>query len=173
MNNLIKKWKYLSREDKQNYKQWIINFTLALLLVSMIAGAEVTFPKQEIEVLAKEETEALESTTEVQNTIVEEVETPETYIKKVFGNEQGERAIKMLKECENKSLRIDATNWNKNGTWDKGLFQINQIHGYTEEQLFDYKFNIEVAYKIYKNAGYSFSPWTCAYHIGEVPFYLK
>ena len=43
----------------------------------------------------------------------------------------------------------DALNWNGNGTNDFGLFQINSIHGYTHEQLQDYKFNTDIAYKLF------------------------
>lgn len=98
-------------------------------------------------------------------------ETPESYILSVFGQEDGARGIKMLKECENKQMRLDAINWNGNGTWDFGLLQINQIHGYTQEQLADYKFNVDVAYKLFKRAGNSFRPWTCSYVIGDRSFW--
>ena len=76
-------------------------------------------------------------------------ETPESYIVSVFGQTNGERAVKMLKECENKKFTNDALNWNGNGTNDFGLFQINSIHGYTHEQLQDYKFNTDIAYKLF------------------------
>jgi len=99
------------------------------------------------------------------------VETPETYILQVFGETNGLRAIKMLKECENKFMRTDALNWNGNGTYDYGLFQINSIHGYTKEQLADYKFNTRVAYKLFKASGYSFSQWTCSYVVGDKSFW--
>ena len=100
-----------------------------------------------------------------------DLETIEGYIYHIFGYEEGSRSIKMLKECENKTLKTDAINWNGNGSWDFGLYQINSIHGYTQDQLADYKFNTRVAYKIYKNAGYSFSPWTCSYIIGTKSFW--
>lgn len=156
---------------KQETKQVIINATMALLLVSMIAGVQLPetpiVHAQNNEVVATASPKALETITEVQN------DTPESYIREVFGYEQGERAIQMLRNCENKTLKTDAINYNGNGSTDFGLFQINSIHGYTHAQLADYKFNTRIAYKIYKNAGYQFTPWTCAYEIGEVPFYLK
>jgi hypothetical protein len=105
--------------------------------------------------------------------VIEKIDTPESYILEVFGHEQGTRAIYMLKECENRTLKTDAINYNGNGSNDFGLFQINSIHGYTHAQLADYKFNTDVAYKLYKNAGYQFTPWTCAWVINETPFYLK
>ena len=93
------------------------------------------------------------------------------YIKYKFGEIDGERAIKMLEDCENRDLGLTRINWNGNGSYDYGLFQINSIHGYTKEQLSDSKFNTDVAYKLYKSAGYSFRPWTCAYVIGDEPFW--
>ena len=98
----------------------------------------------------------------------------EDYIIEIFGEEDGLKGIKMLKECENGSLNPKAVNdKNSNGTWDAGLFQINQIHGYTQEQLFDYKFNTRAAYKIYKASKNSFYQWSCSHIIGEIPFYLR
>jgi len=99
------------------------------------------------------------------------VETPETYILQVFGETNGERAIKMLKECENKFMRTDALNWNGDGSYDFGLFQVNSIHGYTKEQLSDYKFSTRMAYRIFKNAGYKFTDWTCSYVVGDRSFW--
>lgn len=94
----------------------------------------------------------------------------ENYVREVFGDD-AERGLRMLEECENRTLGVDRINWNSNGTWDFGLWQINQVHGYTREQLADYKFNTDVAYKIFVNAGYSYSPWTCAETAGDVPFW--
>jgi len=94
----------------------------------------------------------------------------ENYVREVFGDD-AERGLRMLEECENRTLGVDRINWNSNGTWDFGLWQINQVHGYTREQLADYKFNTDVAYKIFVNAGYSYSAWTCAETAGDVPFW--
>ena len=92
------------------------------------------------------------------------------YVYEVFG-EDAERGITMLANCENKDFGTTRINWNRNGTWDFGLWQINSIHGYTQEELADPYFNTDVAYKIFKRAGSSFTPWTCAEHAGDIPFY--
>lgn len=94
----------------------------------------------------------------------------ENYIHEVFG-EDAERGIKMLKECENKSMNPEALNWNGNGTNDFGLWQINSIHGYTHEQLADPNFNTDVAYQIFKSGGESFYFWTCGYIAGDEAFW--
>jgi len=90
----------------------------------------------------------------------------EKYIVKIFGDD-AERGIRMLKTCENRSLATNAINYNSNGTWDFGLWQINEVHGYTIEQLSDHKFNTRVAYKIFKMGGNSFYYWTCGYVAGD------
>lgn len=53
---------------------------------------------------------------------------------------------------------------NSNGTWDAGLGQINQIHGYSKEELFDPHKNMEAIKKI--SGGFkNWSPWV-AYNTG-------
>jgi hypothetical protein len=94
----------------------------------------------------------------------------EAYIYQVFGDD-AERGIKMLRECENKTMNPEAINWNSNGSSDFGLWQVNSIHGYTHEQLADPYFNTDVAYKIYQRRGNTFSAWTCSYVIGDKSFW--
>ena len=91
------------------------------------------------------------------------------YVYEVFGHEEAERGLKMLTLCENKSLNINGRNWNSNGTWDYGLWQINSVHGYTEEQLSDPYTNTDVAYKIFQTRGWS--AWTCSYVIDVKSFW--
>ena len=90
----------------------------------------------------------------------------EVYIFHKFG-EDAENGIKMLRKCENSTLDPDAINWNKNGTWDYGLWMINEVHGYTQEELSDPYFNTDVAYKIYKQGNNSFYFWTCGHIAGD------
>lgn len=65
----------------------------------------------------------------------------------------------------------DNTGLNRDGSNDKGLFQINSIHrdliGDTER--FEPARNIDVAFQIYRGAKYSWTPWS-AYNSGK---YLK
>lgn len=86
------------------------------------------------------------------------------YIVEVFGKDAG-KAITILATCENSKFDPKATNHNNNGTVDRGVFQINSIHG--GDEMYDYKTNIDKAYEIYKAWGNKFTAWTCAYKIGE------
>lgn len=93
----------------------------------------------------------------------------EAYILEVFGDEYS-NAMAIL-SCENKGLNPKATNHNRNGSLDVGIFQINSIHGYSQTYLENYRNNIDVAYKIYQRDGWS--AWSCSHKINVVPFYLK
>jgi hypothetical protein len=90
------------------------------------------------------------------------------YIVEVFGD-QAANAITIINTCENKDFNPKATNWNSNGTEDVGIFMINSVHGYSEEQLQDWKFNIDAAKKIYDNNGWS--AWACSYKINVKSFW--
>lgn len=90
-------------------------------------------------------------------------------IVRVFG-EEAPNAFNVL-YCENRGLRPDAENWNSNGTWDAGIFQINQIHGHSIEDMKDYKKNIQVAKKIFDNRGWT--AWACSERVDIKPFWKE
>lgn len=90
------------------------------------------------------------------------------YIVEVFGDESA-NAITIINKCENHNFDPKATNWNSNGSEDVGIFMINSVHGYSKEQLIDWKFNIDVAKKIYDRNGWS--AWACSHVIGIKSFW--
>ena len=103
--------------------------------------------------------------------LIGEPPTVEQKVLTAWGKVEGPRALKLLKECENKSLNPKAINYNRNGSTDHGLFQINSIHGYSQFYLEDIDNNIKVAYKIYQDRGWE--AWSCAWVLNETPFYMK
>ncbi len=92
-----------------------------------------------------------------------------SYIVEVFGDDADD-AIALVGQCENKGWNPQAVNHNKNGSRDLGIFQLNdRYHG--GEENFDWKTNIDKAYKIFSRQGWT--PWSCAWVIGHTPFYAK
>ena len=85
------------------------------------------------------------------------------YIVEKFGD-RSDAAIAMIYKCENSTFDQTRVNTNNNGTQDFGIFQINSIHEKRYGGAFktDWKANVDVAFEIYKSAGNSFRPWTCA-----------
>lgn len=76
-------------------------------------------------------------------------------IKKIWGKDW-ETGVAIAR-CES-GLRSEAFNGhNTNGTFDAGLFQINQIHNWTKEQLLDPVANTGIAYAKFVDQGTN--PW--------------
>ena len=63
----------------------------------------------------------------------------------------------------------DNTGLNRDGTNDKGLFQINSIHGYSDAERLDPIQNTAIAFKIWQGQGYQ--AWS-AYNNGSYAKYL-
>ena len=61
-------------------------------------------------------------------------------------------AIAMAESGQN--CLADNTGTNRNGTVDRGIFQINSIHKFDTSMLFDCEYNIEAGYKIWLSQGY-------------------
>lgn len=91
-----------------------------------------------------------------------------SYIVEKFGEDAAD-AITIINKCENHAFNPEATNWNKNGTWDRGIFQINQVHGYSWDEMGDWEKNIDAAYKIFKRRGWS--AWACSSVVGVKSFW--
>ena len=78
------------------------------------------------------------------------------YVIDRFGKDSQD-ALKVFK-CES-GLRPDAVGHNTNGSSDYGIAQINSIHSVPGRFLLDWRTNIDIAYKIFSEQGWT--PWTC------------
>jgi hypothetical protein len=145
--------------------QEIKNILIAVFIVTMVTLWGVAHSPQPI-VMAQE---VVVSPTPSPKPL-ETIETPETYIRKVFG-EHADKAFLLLQgngagSCaENRHL--DPYAENRNTDWggvghDRGIFQINDaFHPLTDAQAFDFKQNIDYAWRMYVNDHYTFVRWTC------------
>lgn len=159
---------------KQLRRKIVFTTFLLLLALYIISKIETLNP---VRALAPSQFDVVYVEKQVE--VIKEVEVDRTfdsekqqilgYIVEVFGDDSVD-AINVV-YCENRGLRPDAENWNSNGTWDAGIFQVNQIHGQSMEDMKDWKKNIDFAYKLFKRGGWS--QWSCSHRIGVTPFYLK
>lgn len=60
-------------------------------------------------------------------------------------------ALAIMKAESGCNPNADNTGLNYDGSYDLGLMQVNSIHGYNDNDLFNPEFNVQVAYKIYQN----------------------
>jgi hypothetical protein len=67
----------------------------------------------------------------------------------------GKKAVLWAIRCAESESGLDehATNYNTNGTIDRGIMQINSIHNISEQDAYNYKKNIEYAAQIYSASG--------------------
>lgn len=83
-----------------------------------------------------------------------------SYITQKFGSTAN---IALCIAYHESGYRADAINYNWNGSIDRGVFQINSIHGYDPSSLFDWKQNIDIAYQM-SGGGYDWNPWTTKHY---------
>ncbi|RLI55091.1 MAG: hypothetical protein DRP09_11055 [Candidatus Thorarchaeota archaeon] len=158
-------YKELFEKEKKMRNTYLI-IILFLLLFILIVITSVPLPL--ISPLPKAYVRAYETVLEVEK----EVDLPPCegekceimdYIVETFEGDALD-AFNVLK-CENGHLNPTATNYNRNGTWDTGVFQINQAHGYSLEQMQDPHQNIDAAFKIFERAGRKWTAWTCSHRV--------
>lgn len=105
-----------------------------------------------------------EARIELKNRIAQENKPTKTniiaYIAKVFEPEGTAVQVRAIRCFYSESgLRTEAYNYNTNGTEDRGVAQINSIHGMKTSDAHNFKMNINKAYQIYKGRGSNFSAW--------------
>lgn len=92
-------------------------------------------------------------------------------IVEVFG-EEAPNAFNVL-YCENRGLRPDAINHNRNGSTDHSIFQINSIHTkrFGDKFKTDWKENIRVAHILQQEQGWRI--WSCSSRVDITPFWKE
>jgi hypothetical protein len=84
-------------------------------------------------------------------------ESPE-FIKEYIRQRLGDKGV-AIADCES-DFRLNATNYNRNKTWDKGLWQINDIHNIPDSCRFDLVCSTNwVIEKVKRDKGWA--AWTC------------
>ena len=159
----------------QETKQVIINATMALLLVSMIAGVQL--PETPIVHAQNNEVVVSSPTPTANDVTVSHSNTIEEYINYKFG-EHADDAFLLLQgngtkgSCaENKTLNPEAINdnteWGGIGV-DRGYWQINSVYHPTVSDACakDIKCSTDYAYRMWTNDNESFVRWTCGKHYG-------
>ncbi len=102
---------------------------------------------------------------EVDRTFTTEKQQIMAYIVEVFGDDAAD-AITVINKCENHAFNPKATNHNRNGSVDRGIFQLNSQY-WGGEELYDWKTNVDVAYKVFTRAGKKWTPWTCSHTVNQ------
>jgi len=75
---------------------------------------------------------------------------------------QRENAYAVI-QCESRWDEY-AINHNSNGTYDRGIYQINDVHNIPAECAFDYKCATEFAIELWEKQGWA--PWVCSKNLG-------
>lgn len=81
----------------------------------------------------------------------------ESYVEEKFG-QHADRAKKII-QCESSWNEKAVNNSNRNGSNDKGLWQINSIHKISDACRLDYRCATDFARKLFDRQG--FNPWVC------------
>lgn len=160
-----------------------INVILTIGLIVILKGGSIKTSNLVDQIHAQESREAsIAETVTGFGQLVREVEvekivydTPKTIEEKIrakFGK-HSDKALLLLTGpgcAENRSLNPKATNQNP-GSIDRGVFQINDKwqgfahQGKANQFLYDPDINIDIAWRLYEDSGYSFKLWTCGrYH---------
>lgn len=130
----------------------------------------VTTPLEQVEGEVAKITMAGQAITATPSANLTEKQQILLYIVEKFGD-RSHQAIAMLAKCENSKLDPHATNYNSNGTVDRGIFQINSIHG--GEEMYNWKTNIDKAYEIYHAHNDTFYAWSCGDVAGDYTYKMK
>ena len=145
----------------------INNIFATILILTAFVGYDIAHtPKTEV--MASESVETIVASPSAPQII----ETPESYILQVFG-EYAPKAFQLLQDPRcHENIKLDPFAVNDNFSWggkgrDRGIFQISDYWHptVTDEMAFDFKQNIDYAYRMFVNDGHKFTRWTCGRYL--------
>ena len=166
--------RYISKGQDLLYKGLTVVATtsLALVFVSPILVRSGVGAQEEVPMVlaGPRSVEVVEVEKPVETEFESEKHEILAYIVEKFGEDSAD-AITLVRKCENSTFDQTRTNHNNNGSVDYGVFQINSIHTarFGEEFKTDWKANVDVAYEIFSEQGWS--PWACSSTIGVKSFW--
>ena len=149
-------------QRKKEFRQWMIS----AVALGFLAGAVLTSTLWQAfnrpKVTPEASPEPLKQTIEVKAVEIPCDYDPITYIR-CSGEKLGkdnQTIMTMIRIAKAESgLRPDAIHYNNNGTYDIGVFQINDVHSksISRADRFDYVKNIDYAWELQTRQG--FNPW--------------
>lgn len=161
----------LRRIRRRELRRKIVFITFLLLLTLYIISKIETLnpvralaPSQFDVVYVEKQVEVIKEV-EVDRTFNSEKQQILAYIVEVFGDDAPD-AIVVIRKCENGNFDPKATNYNRNGSVDRGIFQLNSQY-WGGEELYDWKLNVDKAYEVFNRAGKKWTPWTCAWTVDQ------
>lgn len=169
--------RYISKGQDLLYKGLTVIATLSLATVFLspiIVKSGVSAQEELISANPRLSEKVVEVMVEVEKPVETEFDSEKheilAYIVEKFGEDSAD-AITLVRKCENSTFDQTRTNHNNNGSVDYGVFQINSIHTarFGEEFKTDWKANVDVAYEIFSEQGWS--PWACSSTIGVKSFW--
>ena len=150
-------------------QEWKLSATIISLIILCVGGIGYHFARQK----PFRVPQAMAETVSTPAPQVILPDSPAKYIKEVFGI-YSDRAFDLLQNpvCH-ENINLDPFAVNDNTTWggvgrDRGIFQISSYYhpGVSDACAFDYKCNIDYAWRMFQNDGYKFTRWTCGKVLG-------
>ncbi len=150
-------WMYQAKAEKQ-VKMFVVSVVITFLALIIFLAGSIREEKNPIKVINNPNQQSIRVIESQDHRTIKILST-----RKIPQNPIIQEIIKHFPECPEIAIAIakaesrlnpQAIGYNTNGSIDRGLFQINSIHGLGEE-LYNYRTNIQVARKIYEKRGWS------------------
>lgn len=148
--------KLTTHREAENRKEMLVIVTVMLITLSAnviwtnlnsLANRSFSIINDQVvptQVEAAKSVESIRTVVVAESTATSPVETPEQEIRRIASemNFKWPDYLVRLAKCES-SLNPQAININRNGTADKGIFQINDVHGLSDEFRYDIRKSTE------------------------------